>query len=89
MLTRGVVGRLVIAADFNEVTVFQRETQEKDVIRALTLRFVHQLIRALNEIGGQAPGDEPPVRNPSQPETDDAAEPERRIDDDDDDLVPK
>ena len=46
--------------------------QQIDVVRALALGFVHQLVGALNEVGGQAAGDEPPVGDAPEPQADDA-----------------
>src|SRR5262245_62532322 len=40
--------------------------------RALALRFIHQLIGALNEVRGEAPRDEAALGNASEPEADDA-----------------
>ena len=40
-----------------------------DAIGLFTLGLVHQLIRALNEFGGQMAGDEAAVRQATEPET--------------------
>ena len=42
------------------------------MVRPLVLGFVHQLVGALNEVGREAAGDEPPVGDAPEPEADHA-----------------
>ena len=52
--------------------VVQLGAHQMDVAGALALGFVHQLVGALNEVGGQAPRDEAAVGDAPEPEADDA-----------------
>ena len=75
MSGRGVLGlslRVVVARAVDEHTVFDFGAHKVDVARAFALRLVHQLVRALNQIGGQPPRDEAPIGHPAESQADDA-----------------
>src|SRR6185295_17604542 len=64
-------GRIAVG-HLGEHTVLDLGAQEIDVAGALAFGFVHQLVRALNQVRGEAARDEAAVGDASQPQADDA-----------------
>ena len=58
--------------DLDESAVVEPEPRQEDVACALALGFVHQLVRALNQVRGETARDEAAIGDASQPQADDA-----------------